>query len=430
MLLRALAACFLLFPAVAFATDNDGDGYHTPEDCDDNDPSINPGAEESCVDNNADSNCDGLDDLDDTDGDGSINCFDCLPENPDARPSIPEACDGIDTDCDPLTDEDADLDEDGYTPCTGDCDDEDAVATPADADEDGQTSCDGDCDDTDPVLNEDDLDGDGETTCDTDCDDSDPAINSVDLDGDGYAPCEATGPGDCDESSAEVSPDADEVCDDGIDNDCSGVAEDLDEDGDGSVSPLCGGPDCDDNNATIAPDLPEEDQKCQDIIDNDCDGVIDDEDPDCFAEPEVHAGIDQQDKYLGGQLVLVFDASETTDDNPSDELTYEWVLDTPADTYPGTTVELVTDPASPYAYLRFSAETGTELEQWDFAAHVVVSDGNTSTDPEDPDAQVTARIFRPTFYSEISCGFAPRAASQGVALLLGLLGLLGLRRRS
>ncbi len=429
MLLRALVACFLLFPAAALAADADGDGYDESEDCDDSDPAVNPGAEESCTDNGLDANCDGLDDLEDTDGDGSINCFDCGAENPDVRPSIPEVCDGLDTDCDPLTDEDFDLDVDGFTPCDGDCDDNDEAATPADEDADGQSSCDGDCDDTDPVLYDDDLDGDGETPCGTDCDDTDADINSVDLDGDGFSPCQADGPGDCDESDADVSPAADEVCDDEIDNDCSGVADDLDEDGDGAISPLCGGDDCEDDNSTISPDLPEEDVKCDDVTDNDCDGLIDDEDPDCFAEPEVHAGIDQQDKYLGGTLVLVFDASETTDDNDSDVLSYEWVLDTPADTYPGTTVELVTDPASPYAYLRFSAEAGTDETEWLFEAHVVVSDGQVSTDPEEADAQVTARIFRPTFYSEIGCALAPRRAPVGLALLLAGLGLLGLRRR-
>ena len=40
------------------STDNDEDGYFTPDDCDDSDPTINPGAGETCDD--VDRNCDGI----------------------------------------------------------------------------------------------------------------------------------------------------------------------------------------------------------------------------------------------------------------------------------------------------------------------------------------------------------------------------------
>lgn len=42
-----------------------------------------------------------------------------------------------------------------------------------------------------------------------------------DADGDGYAACDDA-PDDCDDQNAMVHPEAAEVCDDGVDNDCSG----------------------------------------------------------------------------------------------------------------------------------------------------------------------------------------------------------------
>ncbi len=46
-----------------------------------------------------------------------------------------------------------------------------------------------------------------------------------DSDGDGWSVDD-----DCDDDNAEVNPDAEEICDDGIDNDCDDAIDDDDED--------------------------------------------------------------------------------------------------------------------------------------------------------------------------------------------------------
>ncbi|MCK5509955.1 putative metal-binding motif-containing protein [Candidatus Parcubacteria bacterium] len=123
----------------------------------------------------------------------------------------------------------------------------------------------------------------------------------IDEDGDGFGDSSATSTAacsaplnyasnnlDCDDSSATTSPEATEICGDGIDNDCVGGDEAcvwtyyLDADGDGygksaySISSTTeptgyveDNTDCDDSNASINPG---EDEICGDGIDNDCVG--------------------------------------------------------------------------------------------------------------------------------------------------------------
>ena len=128
--------------------DYDGDGFGSPdftmtdcspdegfvassEDCDDDDPDVNPEAEEVC--NDIDDNCDGVVDLDaedgelyfyDADGDGfgsaesSFRCVpddmwvdnddDCDDDDDDVYPFAEEDCDGQDQDCNGLPDDGAD----------------------------------------------------------------------------------------------------------------------------------------------------------------------------------------------------------------------------------------------------------------------------------------------------------------------------------
>lgn len=91
---------------------------------------------------------------------------------------------------------------------------------------------------------------------------------------------------DCDEGNAAINPDADEVCGDGVDNDCVDgdevCAEDTggdtgtdDTGGDGVDADEDGydvDEDCDDTRASVNPGAAEVDD---DLIDNDCNGLVD-----------------------------------------------------------------------------------------------------------------------------------------------------------
>ncbi len=125
---KAVAFTFLLALSLAPAhaakpVDNDGDGFKSRVDCNDNNPAIYPGAVELCSDN-VDNNCDGLIDssdpacgtptCSDTDGDGygfpaDPSCTyaeeDCNDTLSSVSPGASEICDnGIDDNCDGLTD--------------------------------------------------------------------------------------------------------------------------------------------------------------------------------------------------------------------------------------------------------------------------------------------------------------------------------------
>ncbi len=114
--------------------DSDGDGYGSTSlgclcsapaqsatqggDCNDTQPTVNPGAKEVCdgVDNDCngktdegfpDANGDGIADCvdGDEDGDGVINALDCSPTNAAIHPGAQELCDGLDNDCNGVTDD-------------------------------------------------------------------------------------------------------------------------------------------------------------------------------------------------------------------------------------------------------------------------------------------------------------------------------------
>jgi len=125
----------------------------------------------------------------------------------------------------------------------------------------------------------DDISGDGGVSeCDPACADDEVCVESVcvpgseDGDGDGFPAAQ-----DCDDTDPDVNPDASEVCN-GIDDDCSGRADEpFDDDRDGYTT--CGGGDvdlrdCNDRDPAVHPGAPE---RCNGA-DDDCDGGIDEDD--------------------------------------------------------------------------------------------------------------------------------------------------------
>ncbi len=243
----------------------------------------------------------------DADGDGITADEDCDDTDASVNPGAAEICDGIDNDCDGEVDENVtstwyvDYDNDGF----GD------AGSPVDACEppEGTVANDNDCDDLNdrvyPGAREicDGIDND----CNGIVDDGGVYTWYADADGDGFGDpdsaiedcAEPAGyvqtADDCDDSDAEIRPDAEEQCN-GLDDDCNGLVDDgaldaldwyLDADGDGfgdedSRTTDCAAPadhvedagDCDDTSVDINPDAAE---VC-DGLDNDCDGLVDDDD--------------------------------------------------------------------------------------------------------------------------------------------------------
>jgi hypothetical protein len=275
---RVIFASVLLLgsASVAAAVDNDMDGYDTPFDCNDSNPSINPGAVEITGDS-VDQNCDFHEKCwPDEDDDGarlflttvestdpdctdpregvSSDPIDCDDTNAAVNPTASEVCDegNTDEDCDGVADDDdtsatgetswyTDGDGDGYgtgsamLACEapvgtadedGDCDDGDASVhpgSPEHCDEGNQDEdCDGLADDSDPEATGKslwyaDVDDDGFGDASTAVTVCDPPVGSI------------AESGDCDDTDAAVHPAATEVCDAGNkDEDCDGVADNAD----------------------------------------------------------------------------------------------------------------------------------------------------------------------------------------------------------
>jgi len=237
--------------------DEDNDGYPVEEDCDDNNPDVNPGAIEIC--DELDNNCDGqlnegvwISYYADEDNDGFgnpnntiLSCVpmsnfvldnsDCDDSNADVNPEAEEICDGLDNNCDGIIDEGfvtsyyLDYDGDGF----GDPDNTIQSCVPIP----GFVLDNSDCDDTDPNVNPD-----AEEICDLLDNNCNGMINEgleietyyLDSDSDGFGgdvsfescmqPFGAlTIGGDCDDDDPNINPDADDLTMNGVDENCDGV---------------------------------------------------------------------------------------------------------------------------------------------------------------------------------------------------------------
>lgn len=98
------------------AVDDDADGYTREDDCNDDEPSVYPGAPEDpnggTAGDELDNDCDGQVDEGTQRGDDDLDGYserdgDCDDENMVIHPGATDGCDEVDGDCDGLVDEDA-----------------------------------------------------------------------------------------------------------------------------------------------------------------------------------------------------------------------------------------------------------------------------------------------------------------------------------
>jgi hypothetical protein len=217
-------------------------------DCDDQNANVNPSRAEVCG-NTIDENCNGsTNDLNatgcvsffiDADSDGygagAPKCYcapfndykvtlanDCDDTSALTNPTADEICDGKDNNCDGKIDDGCDEDKDGYCAlgktivagsiCSkgGDCDDNDASVYSGKATE----ICDG---------KDDDCNGKIDNGCD---DDKDGYCDAALTISNPLPPICSKGVGDCDDFNFDVNPDAPEICNNSIDDNCNNSQND------------------------------------------------------------------------------------------------------------------------------------------------------------------------------------------------------------
>jgi hypothetical protein len=306
--------------------DLDGDGLEGAEDCDDTDASVG-GPSDYFFDEDLDGHgaADQTDSFCDQPAGYVLVGDDCDDQNNTVYPGAEDVCDGLDNDCDGDVDDGAvattfytDVDADGY----GD----DAATVQACIQPEGTATVGGDCDDADPAYNPGALEEDCEDPNDYNCDGS---VGYADGDADGFAACQ-----DCNDADPAVSPDGLEVCNE-IDDDCDTLVDDADDsldsstgtiwyadvDFDGYGDPATAawvcepGPgwvadntDCDDTRPDLNPGATE---VCNGY-DDDCDGLVDD-------------GDDSVDVTTGSAFYTDADA-----DGYGDDATAVWACEAPA----------------------------------------------------------------------------------------------------
>lgn len=355
--------------------------------------------------------------IDDAGDHGADTASDC--------PGGTEVCNGLDDDCDGAVDEDVtspwydDADADGYG-------NPEAIQQACEQPT-GTVSTGNDCDDLDPDRwpGNTEICDDVDNNCDGQVDEGVANIYFADADGDGYGDpgasayaCKDTAgyvanDGDCDDTTADANPSANEACDE-MDNDCDGVVDDgvlttyfadLDGDawGDGAITQdACALPtgyaeddgDCDDSDGTIHPFASE----ICDGVDQDCDGVLDngidadgDGTADCY-DVEVCDGLDND--------------GDGTVDEPDALGATTWWLDYDGDGYGGTRLSQVACD-QPVAYVA----TADDCDDTDAAISPAGVEICNSTD-DDCDGAVDDGAPGSTFYRDADAdGYGDVAAT-------------------
>jgi len=377
----------------------------------------------------------------DEDGDGyTTDDGDCNDSDSTIHPDATELCDGTDSNCDGVYDDDLmstwyqDGDTDGFGSGAG------AVSCDPGA---GWSDVDGDCDDADPAVNPDaqEVCNGYDDNCDGNTDEGLLGTYYADVDGDGFGDdstemvgvCNpgdgyVTQGGDCDDDAPQVNPAAKEICN-GIDDDCSGTADDglatetyyADADGDSygagagveSCEPVVGmvtdNTDCDDKDTTVNPGATEicngVDDNCNHHIDEgvsstwykdgDSDGYGGASTMDACTQPAGYSGVggdcdDAQAAAYPGNPEICDSIDNDCNGAVDDGLMSDWYKDSDGDTYgdPSTKTSACSSPGAGWVTNDGDCND-SEPKAWTGAAEVCDSIDNDCDGKVDEDVSST-----------------------------------------